>query len=75
MDNAKQHKTRTGMLSLVVVAILAAAAFGVYSLWSHRESGPLPFQNMSMQKLTSTGKVSMATVSPDGQYVFERPRR
>src|SRR5450631_4112735 len=30
----------------------------------------MPFQTMSMEKLTSTGKVKLATVSADGQYVF-----
>ncbi len=54
----------------MVAAILAAAGFGVYSLWNHRDLAPNPFQNMSMEKLTSTGKVKMATVSADGQYVF-----
>ncbi|MGA9565135.1 MAG: protein kinase [Candidatus Korobacteraceae bacterium] len=70
MANAKQHKTRTGLVALVTAAILAAAAFGIYSLWSRRDSGPMPFENMSMEKLTSDGKALMATVSADGQYVF-----
>ena len=70
MANAKQHKTRTGLIALVTAAILAAAAFGIYSLWSRRDSGPMPFENMSMEKLTSDGKALMATVSADGQYVF-----
>jgi eukaryotic-like serine/threonine-protein kinase len=70
IDNARQHKTRAGLVTVVVAAILAAAAFGVYSLWSRRESGPVPFQNMSMEKLTSDGKAMMATVSADGQYLF-----
>ncbi|HEX8892279.1 MAG TPA: protein kinase, partial [Terriglobales bacterium] len=68
--NARQHKARTGVLTLVAVAILAAAGFGVYSLWSRRDSGPMPFQNMSMAKLTNTGKGMLATVSEDGRYVF-----
>src|SRR5271166_1297636 len=68
--NAKQHKARAGIITAVVAAILAAAAFGVYSLWSHRNSGPMPFQTMTMDKLTDTGKATMATVSADGQYVF-----
>ena len=68
--NARQHKARTGILTLVAVAILAAAAFGGYSLWSRRDSGPMPFQNMTMQKLTNTGKGLLATVSEDGRYVF-----
>ena len=70
IDNARQHKTRAGLITVVVAAILAAAAFGVYSLWNRRDSGPMPFQTMRMEKLTSTGKVILATVSADGQYVF-----
>ena len=70
VENARQHKTRAGVMAAVVVAILAAAGFGVYSLWNHRDSGPMPFQNMTMEKLTTTGKVLLATASADGQYVF-----
>ena len=70
VENARQHKTRASLITVVVAAILAAAGFGVYSLWSHRDSGAMPFQNMSMEKLTTSGKVKLATVSADGQYVF-----
>jgi serine/threonine protein kinase/Tol biopolymer transport system component len=70
MANAKQHKTRSGLIAIVILAILVAAGFGVYSFWTHRDSGPMPFQNMTMEKLTNTGKSTMATVSEDGRYVF-----
>jgi eukaryotic-like serine/threonine-protein kinase len=70
MENAKQHKARAGLVTVVVAAILAAAAFGVYSFWSRRSAGPMPFQAMSMEKLTSTGKSILSTVSADGQYVY-----
>jgi serine/threonine protein kinase/Tol biopolymer transport system component len=70
VENARQHKTRAGLITVVAAAILATAGFGVYSLWGHGDSGTMPFQNMSMEKLTSTGKVKLATVSADGQYVF-----
>ena len=30
----------------------------------------MPFQTMRMEKLTGTGKSILATVSADGQYVF-----
>jgi len=70
INSAKQHKTSTGLIALLVAVVLAAAAFGVYSLWRNRESGPMPFQTMTMEKLTNSGKVTLATVSADGQYVF-----
>jgi serine/threonine protein kinase/Tol biopolymer transport system component len=70
ITSAKQHKARAGIVTVIAVAILAAAAFGMYSLWSRRDSGPMPFQNMTMEKLTNTGKGLLATVSEDGRYVF-----
>jgi len=70
LEKARQHKTRAGLITIILLAILSAAGFGVYSLWSRRDSGPMPFQNMSIEKLTSSGKVKLATVSADGQYVF-----
>ena len=33
------------------------------------DSGPVPFQNMTMEKLTTSGHVLLATISPDGKYV------
>ena len=45
--------------------------FGLYrkfALW-RGDSGPVPFQNMAMEKVTSSGKAVLATISPDGKYV------
>src|SRR3974390_3412929 len=67
--DAKAHKTRTGVIAVFAVAVLAAAAFGVYSLWSRRSSGPMPLQNMSIKKITDTGKAVRTTISADGKYV------
>jgi serine/threonine protein kinase/Tol biopolymer transport system component len=68
-ENAKQHKVRAGLITVTAAVILAAAGFGIYSVWN-RDSGSMPFQNIRMEKLTSGGKVKKATVSADGQYVF-----
>jgi len=66
---AGQHKVRTGIIAIVVSAILAAAAFGIYSLLNRRGSGPMPFRNMAMQKITDDGKAVLTTISEDGKYV------
>ena len=70
IEEAKQHKARTGIVAAIGVAILTAAAFGIYSLLNNRSSGPMPFQNMSLDRLTNNGKSMLATASADGQYVF-----
>ena len=54
-------------LTAAVLGIAATAA--VYKLaFSHQRSGP-NLQNISITKLTDTGDVAMAVISPDGKYV------
>ena len=53
--------------SVFAIAILAAAAFGIYELL-HRPAH-LPFQNMAMTRLTSAGDNWAAAMSPDGKYL------
>jgi Tol biopolymer transport system component len=48
--------------------MIAFGLYGLYSFW-HRNSGPTAFQNMSLEKFTSSGHARVATVSPDGKYV------
>ena len=65
---ARQHRVGTAVLSLIVLALLAAAAFGVYAFVTH--SGPLPFQNFTITQITNSGKVDLAAISPDGRYLL-----
>ena len=52
---------------IFAIAILAAAVFGIYELL-HRPAR-LPFQNMTMSRLTSAGDNWGAAMSPDGKYL------
>ncbi|MGC2474378.1 MAG: protein kinase [Candidatus Sulfotelmatobacter sp.] len=65
---AREHKF--GLAAIVVVAfvLLAAGAFGIYSLLSR--NGPTPFQNFTITQITNTGKAQQAAISPDGKYVL-----
>src|SRR5207244_9534683 len=65
---ARQHRVGTAVFSLIALAVLAAAAFGIYALVSR--SGPLPFQNFSITQVTNSGKVDLAAISPDGRYLL-----
>jgi eukaryotic-like serine/threonine-protein kinase len=65
---ARQHKLGTGVTSLIIVVLVAAAAYGVYAfLFRNRAT---PFQNFSVNKITETGKVRLAAISPDGKYIL-----
>ena len=76
VDNARQHKTRAGLMTVVVVAILAAAGFGVYSLWNHRDVGAhavSEHEHGEAHRLQA--KSILATVSADGQVRVQCSRR
>ena len=65
---AKQHKFGFAGTAIAVVAVLAAAGYGVYS-FAHRPASA-PFQNVSITQVTNTSKALGTAISPDGKYVL-----
>ena len=63
-----KNKFGTGLALAILVMLLAAAAFGIYSLLAHKTE--LPVENMSIENLTNSGHVSLARISPDGKYLL-----
>ena len=61
---ARQHKLGTGVATLIAVVLVAAAGYGVYALLNRNR--PAPFQNISVTKVTETGKAALVAISPDG---------
>jgi len=64
----KQHKFGFVGGALVTLALLAAAGFGVYSMF-HR-AAPTPFQNFSIAQVTNSSRAVVAAISPDAKYVL-----
>jgi serine/threonine protein kinase len=64
---ARQHKTGLGVIVTVAVLLLAAAAFGIYSLFfaARRQ----PFESIKITKVSGTHNAQMGAMSPDGQYL------
>src|SRR5439155_11796735 len=65
---ARQHKFAIATGTVLGLVILAAAAFGIYSLLIR--SAPLAFENFTVTQVTNTGKAELAAISPDGRYIF-----
>ena len=65
---AKQHKLGFAAGVVAVLIVLGAAGFGIYSLL-HRPV-PAPFQKFTVTRVTDSGKVAGAAISPDGRYVL-----
>ncbi len=72
-STGKERRRKSGAFLVLAASMLmiAAGLYGFYGrfLQWRGDSGPIPFQNMSMEKLTNTGRVVLATISPDGKYV------
>jgi serine/threonine protein kinase len=62
---------KVGAITAIAIVVLAVLAFGIYLLTSGKKgTPPQAFQNMSLEKLTDNGKSRLATISSDGQYLF-----
>ncbi|MGA8150043.1 MAG: protein kinase [Terriglobales bacterium] len=64
----KQHTWGVAGTSIVLLFVLAAAGFGVYSML-HRPLS-VPFQNFTITQVTNSGKAINTAISPDGKYVL-----
>jgi eukaryotic-like serine/threonine-protein kinase len=63
----RPHKTRWGMIATVAGLLVAAAVFGVYSLFFATRG--LPFQTIKVTKINGTHKARIGAMSPDGNYI------
>jgi serine/threonine protein kinase len=64
----KRHKIGAMLALLMVLLIVGAGGFGVYK-WLQREQPVAHFWNVKLTRLTNSGNVIDATVSPDGKYI------
>jgi len=62
----KRHKAVAAAVLCFIVLVLAGGAYGLYRYF--RQS-PVHFQTTKLTRLTNSGKVINATLSPDGRYV------
>ena len=65
---AKKHKFGLAGGAIAVLVVLAAAAFGIYSLLYR--AAPAPFQNFSITQVTNSNKAVVTAISPDAKYVL-----
>ena len=67
LATARQHKTSFGIIVAVVALLLAAAAFGIYSIFfvSPHQS----FERIKITKVSGTHNAQIGAMSPDGQYL------
>jgi eukaryotic-like serine/threonine-protein kinase len=65
---AKQHKGALAGIIVVALVLIAAAGYGLYSLFEKKPAAT-PFQTFAASQVTNSGKALLAAISPDGKYV------
>ena len=68
----RENKLGSGVTVGIVLVLIAAAAYGIYSFFTR--SRPAPFQNFTVTKVTDTGDAVSAALSPDGKYILSMMR-
>ena len=64
---ARQHKAGIGAFVVIALVLVAAASYGVYSLFfSARRQ---PFQSIRVSKVSGTHNAQIGAMSPDGNYL------
>ena len=64
---ARQHKFSFSAIAFIVLLLLGAASYGIYSFLNR--SRPAPFSNFVVTQVTNTGKTQQTAVSPDGRFL------
>ena len=64
----KRHKVGAALALAAIILIVAAGSFGAYK-WLNREAPVEHFWDIRLTRLTNSGDVIHATISPDGKYI------
>ena len=64
----KQHKVWLAMGVAVMLLLMVAVGYSVYSFLSHK--GAAPYENFTISQITNTGKAVAAAISPDGKFLL-----
>jgi eukaryotic-like serine/threonine-protein kinase len=69
VSGMKRHKTGAILALALLIIALVGIGYGIYK-WKAKENKPaLSFQSAKFTRLTSSGKILGAAISPDGKYV------
>lgn len=64
----KRHKAGVALALAALVTIIAVSGFGIYK-WLNRQTPVAHFSNVRLARITNSGNVIDATISPDGKYI------
>src|ERR1700726_1225801 len=69
---ARQHKFSFSAIAFLILLVLGAAGYGVYSFLNR--SQPAPFSNFVVTQITNAGTTEQTAISPDGKFLVSVQR-
>jgi Tol biopolymer transport system component len=73
-EAAQRNKTAVAVVMTGLLVIVAAAAYGLFSLSRKAISPapkPLPFEKFTIENVSNNGHITQAAISPDGKYLLQ----
>lgn len=72
---AQKNKIGTGVIFVGLLAVVAAAGYGLYAL-VHKEQITekpklAPFEKFTIENVSNNGHITQAAISPDGKYLLQ----
>jgi eukaryotic-like serine/threonine-protein kinase len=72
VEAAQKNKLGTGVIVGIALVLLAAAAYGVYSLTHKPQVAKYePFDKFTIENVSNNGHITQAAISPDGKYLLQ----
>ncbi len=69
---AQRNKIGTGAILVGLLAVVAAAGYGLYSLMQKgQKPAYVPFEKFTIENVSNNGHISQAAISPDGKYLLQ----
>jgi len=74
-EAAQKNKIGTGVIIVGILAVVAAAGYGLYALLYKEQIAQkpklAPFEKFTIENVSNNGHISRAAISPDGKYLLQ----
>ncbi len=69
IEGAKKNKFGAGLAIFLILAVLLAAGYGIFTFTFPHKAVHGPFEHFSIENLSNNGHTALAAISPDGKYL------
>ncbi len=68
VSQVQQHKFGAALIVILTVVVIAGVGLGIYKFGGSKKTD-ISFESAKLARVTSTGRATHASISPDGKYI------